>query len=189
MSEAALQTAEKREAKGKGERERETQLNAEFQRISRRDKKAFLSEQCKEIEESNTTGKTRSFQENWQYQGKISYKDGPIKDRNGKNLTEAQAIKNRCQENTEELYKKKGLNDSDNHDRVVSRLEPDTLECQVKWALGSITTNNRTTVFTNPAFTCIESQLIARGKLGRHLRSWQVFGGVGLTSEGVMGWM
>ena len=76
LSEQALQIAEKRKVNGKGERERHTQLNAEFQRTARRDKKAFLSEQCKEIEESNRVGKTRDLQENWRYQGNISCKDG-----------------------------------------------------------------------------------------------------------------
>ena len=104
--------------------------------------------------------------------------------RNGMDLTEAEDIKKRWQEYTEELYKK-DLHDQDNHDGMIIHLEPDVLECEVKWALGRITTN-RTAVFTDPAFTCFESQLIARGELGSHLRSWQVFRGVWLTREGIM---
>ena len=94
MSEEALQIAVKRtEVEGKGEKERYTHLNAEFQRIAWRDKKAFFRDQCKEIEENNRMGKMRSLQENWRYQGNISCKDGPIKDRNGMDLTEAENIK------------------------------------------------------------------------------------------------
>ena len=108
MSEEALQIAEKRrEAKGKGERERYTQLNAEFQKIARRNKKAFLSEQCKEIEENNRMGKTRDLFEKVRDTKEIFHaKMGTIKDGNGKNLTEAEEIKKRWQEYTEELYKK-----------------------------------------------------------------------------------
>ena len=135
MSKEALQTAEKRrEAKGKGERERYTQLNAEFQRIARRDKKAFLIDQSKEIEENNRMGKTRElFKKIRDTNGTFHEKMGTIKDRNSKDLTEAEEIKKRWQEYTEELYKK-GLNDPDNHDSVVSHLEPGILECEVKWA-------------------------------------------------------
>ena len=142
LSEEALQIAEKRrEAKGKGEKERYTHLNAEFQRIATRDKKAFLSDQCKEIEENNRTGKTRDlFKKIRDTKGTIYAKMGTIKDRNGRGLTEAEDIKKRWQEYTEELYKK-DLQDPDNHDGMITHLEPDILECEVKWALGSITMN------------------------------------------------
>ena len=142
MSEEALQIAEKRrEAKGKGEKESNTHLNAEFQRIARRDKKAFLSDQCKEIEENNRMGKTRDlFKKIRDTKGTLHAKMGTIKDRNGMDLTEAEDIKKRWQEYTEELYKK-NLQDPDNHDGVITNLEPDILECEVKWDLGSITTN------------------------------------------------
>ena len=108
MSEEALQVAEKRrEAKGKGEEERYTHLNAEFQRIARRDKKAFLSDQCKKkIEENNRMGKTRDlFKKIRDTKGIFHAKMGSIKDRNGMNLTEAEDIKKRWQEHTEELRK------------------------------------------------------------------------------------
>ena len=142
MSEEALQIAEKRrEAKGKGEKERYTYLNAEFQRIARRDKKAFLSDQCKEIEENNRMGKTRGlFKKIRDTKGTFHAKMSSIKDRNGMDLTEAEDIKKRWQEYTEELYKK-DLQDQDNHDVVIAHVEPDILECEVKWALESITTN------------------------------------------------
>ena len=108
MSEEALQIAEKREAKGKGEKERYTHLNAEFQRIARRDKKAFLSDQCKEIEENNRMGKTRDlFKKVRDTKGKFHAKMGTIKDRNCMDLTEAEDIKKRWQEYTEELCKKR----------------------------------------------------------------------------------
>ena len=108
MSEEALQIAEKRrQAKGKGEKERYTHLNAVFQRITRRDKRAFLSDQCKEIEENNGMGKTRDlFEKIRDTKGIFHAKMGSIKDRNGMDLTEAE-IKKRWQEYTEELYKKK----------------------------------------------------------------------------------
>ena len=138
----ALQIAMKRrEAKSKGEKERYKHLNAEFQRIARRDKKAFLSDQYKEIEENNRMGKTRYlFKKIRDNKGTFHAKMGPIKDINGMDLTEAQDIKKRWQEYTEELYKK-DLHDPDNHDGVITDLEPDILECEVKWALESITTN------------------------------------------------
>ena len=140
LSEEALQIAVKRrEAKSKGEKERYKHLNAEFQRIAKRDKKAFLSEQCKEIEENNRMGKTSDlFRKIRDTKGIFHAKMGLIKDRNGMGLTEAEDIKKRWQEYTEELYKKE-LHDPDNHDGVITHLEPDILE--VKWALGSITTN------------------------------------------------
>ena len=134
--EIALQIAVKRrEAKSKGEKERYKHLNAEFQRIERRDKKAFLSNHCKEIEENNRMGKTRDLFKKIRYtKGTLHAKMGSIKDRNGMDLTEG--IKKRWQEYTEELYKK------DPHDDgVITHLEPDILECEVKWAFESITTN------------------------------------------------
>ena len=142
LSEEALQIAEKRrKEKGKGERERYIHLNAEFQRIGRRDKKAFLSDQCKEIEENNRMGKTRDlFKIIRDTKGTFHAKMGSIKDTNGIDLTEAEDTKKRWQEYTEELYRK-DLHDPDNHDGVITQLEPDILECKVKWALGSITMN------------------------------------------------
>ena len=131
----------RREAKSKGEKESYTHLNAEFQRIARRDKKAFLSDQCKETEENNRMGKTRDlFKKIRDTKGTFHAKMGSIKDRNGVDLTEAEDIKKRWQEYTEELYKQ-DLNDPNNHDGVVTNLELDILESEVKWALGSITTN------------------------------------------------
>ena len=137
----ALEIAVKRrEAKSKGEKERYGHLNAEFQRIARRDKKAFFSNQCKEIEENNGMGKTRDlFDKIRDTKGTFHAKMGTIKDRNGMELTEEEDVK-RWQEYTEELYKK-DLNDPDNHDGVITHLEPDILGCKVKWALGSITMN------------------------------------------------
>ena len=115
-------------------------MNAEFQRIARRDKKAFLSNQCKEIQENNRMGKTRDlFKKIKDTKGTFHAKMGSIKDRHGRGLTEAEDIKKRWQEYTE-LYKK-DLHDQDNHDGVITPLEPDILECEVKWALGSITMN------------------------------------------------
>ena len=127
--------------KGKGEKERYTHLNAEFQRIARRDKKAFLSDQCKEIEENNRMGKTRDLFKKIRDTKRIFHaKMGKIKNRNSMDLIEAEDIKRRWQEYTEELYRK-DLNDPDNHNGVITDLEPDILECEVKWALESITTN------------------------------------------------
>ena len=128
-----LQIAVKRrEAKSKGEKERYKHLNTEFQRIARRDKKAFFSNQCKEIEENNRMGKTRDlFKKIRNIKGTFHAKMGSIKERNGMDLTEAKDIKKRCQEYTEELYKKE-LHDSNNHDGVITDLEPDILECEVK---------------------------------------------------------
>ena len=112
-------------------------MNAEFQRIARRDKKAFLRDQCKEIEENNRIGKTRDlFKKIRDTKGTFHAKMSTIKDRNCMDLTEPEDIKKRWQEYTEELYKK-DLHDSDNHDGVITHLEPDILECEVKWALGS----------------------------------------------------
>ena len=141
LSEEALQIAVKRrEAKSKGKKERYTHLNAEFQRILRRDK-VFLSAQRKRIEENNRMGKTRDlFKKVRDTKGTFHAKMSLIKDRNGMDLTEGEDIKKKWQEYTEELYKK-DLHDQDNHDGVITHLEPDILECEVKWALGSITTN------------------------------------------------
>ena len=142
LSEEALQISEKRrDAKGKEKKERYIHLNAEFQRITRRDKKDFLSDQYKEIEENNRMGKTRElFKKIKDIKGTFHAKMGTIKDINYMDLTEAEGIKKRWQEYTEELYKK-DLNDPDNHDTVITHLEPDILECEVKWVLGSTTTN------------------------------------------------
>ena len=133
MSEETLQIAEKRrEVKGKGEKERYTHLNAEFQRIARRDKKDFLRDQCKGIEENNRMGKTRDlFKKIRDIKGIFHAKMGRIKDINGMDLTEAEDMKKRWQEYTEELYRKE-LFDTDNHDGVITDLEPDILECEVK---------------------------------------------------------
>ena len=127
-----LQIAEKRrEVKGKGEKERYKHLNAEFQRIARRDKKAFFSDQCKEIEENNRMGKIRDlFKKIRDTKGTFHAKMGSIKDRNGMDLREAEDIKRRWQE-YRELYKK-DLHDPDNHDGLITHLEPDILECEVK---------------------------------------------------------
>ena len=112
-------------------------MNAEFQRITRRDKKAFLSDQCKEVEENNRMGKTRDlFKKIRDTKGTCHAKMGSIKDRNGMDLTEAEDIKKRWQEYTEELYKK-DLHNPDNHNGVITPQEPDILESEVKWALGS----------------------------------------------------
>ena len=121
-----------REVKSKGEKERYKHLNAEFQRIARRDKKAFLGDQCKEIEENNKMGKTRDlFKKIRDTKGTFHAKMGSIKDRNGMDL---------WQNYIEELYKK-DLHDPDNQNGVITLLQPDILECEVKWALESITTN------------------------------------------------
>ena len=128
LSGEALQIAVKRrEVKSKEEKESYTHLNAEFQRMARRDKKAFLSNQCKEIEENNRIGKTRDlFKKIRDTKGTFQAKMNPIKDRNGINLTEAENIEKRWQEYTEELYKE-DLHDPDNHDGVINLLEPDIL--------------------------------------------------------------
>ena len=129
LSGEALQIAVKRrEAKSKEEKERYKHLNAEFQRIARRDKKAFFSDQCKEIEENNRMGKTRDcFRKIRDSKGIFHAKMGSIKDRYGMDLAEAEDIKKRWQEYTEELYKKE-LHDPDNYDGVITHLEPDILE-------------------------------------------------------------
>ena len=129
LFEETLQTAEKRkEVKRKGEKERYTNLNAGFQRIARRDKKAFLSDQCKEIEENNRMGNIRDFFKKVKLtKGTFHAKMGSKKDRNGMDLTEAEDIKKRWQEYREELYKK-DRNDPDNHDGMIIHLKPDILE-------------------------------------------------------------
>ena len=132
-SEEVLRIAEKRrEAKGRGEKERYTHLNTEFQRITRRDRKAILSDQCKEIEGNNRMGKTRDlFKKIRDTKGICHAKMGLIKDRNGMDLKETEDIKKRWKDYTEELYKK-DLHDPDNHDGVITNLESDILECEVK---------------------------------------------------------
>ena len=116
-------------------------MNAEFQRRAKRDNKAFLSDQCKEIEENNKMGNSRDlFTKIRDTKGNFHAKMGTIKDRNDMDLTEEEDIKKRWQEYTEELYKK-DLHDPDNHDGVITNLEPVILDCEVKWALGSTTTN------------------------------------------------
>ena len=142
LSEEALQISVKtRYVKSKGEKERYTYLNAEFQRIARRDKKAFLRNQCEETEENNRMGKTRDlFKKIRDIKGTFHAKMGSIKDRDGMDLTEAEDIKKRVQEYTEELYKK-DFHDPNNHNGVITHLEPDILKCEVKWALVSNTTN------------------------------------------------
>ena len=137
MSEEALQIAEKRrEAKGKGEKERHTHVNAEFQRIAKIDKIAYLSDQSKEIEKNNRMKKTRDLLKKIRdIKGTFHAKMGTTKDRKSTDLTEAKNSKKRWQEYTEKLYKK-DLHDPDNHDSVITHLEPDILKCEVKWALG-----------------------------------------------------
>ena len=131
----------RREVKSKGEKERCKHLNAEFQGRARRDKKAFLREQCIEKEENNRMGKTRDhFKKIGDTKGRFHAKMGSIKDGNGMDLTEAENIKKRWQEYTEELYKK-DIHDPDNHDGVVTELEPDIVEHKVKWGLESSITN------------------------------------------------
>ena len=141
MSEEALEIAEKRrDANGKREQGRYTHLNAAFQRRARRCKKAFLSNQCKEVEEKNRMGKTGDlFKKIRDTKGTFHEKMGTIKERNDMDLTKAVDIRKRWQEYTE-VYKK-DLHEPDNHDDVITHLEPDILECKVKWALGSIITN------------------------------------------------
>ena len=131
----------RKEAKSKRVKERYTHLNAEFPRIARRDKKAFLTDQCKEIEEKNRMEENRDlFKKIRDTKGTFHAKMGSIKDKNGMDLTEAEDIKKRWRKYTEEQYKK-FLQDPGNHDGVITHLEPDILECAVKWSLGSITMN------------------------------------------------
>ena len=131
----------RREVKSNGEKERYTHLNAEFQRLARRDEKAFLSYQCKGIEENNRMGKTRDlYKKIRDTKGTFHAKMGSIKDKNDRDLTEAEDIRKRWQEYTEELYQK-DLHDPDNYNGVITHLKPDILECKVKLALRSIITN------------------------------------------------
>ena len=138
LPDEALQIAEKRrEEKSKGEKKRYSHLNAGFQRIARRNKKAFPRDQCKEIEENNRMGKTRDLFKNIRdTKGTFHAKMGMIKARSKMDLTEAEDIK-RWEEYTEELYKK----DLHDHDDVITHLEPDILKWEVKQALGSVTMN------------------------------------------------
>ena len=141
LSEEALQIAEEREAKGKGEKEIYIHMNATFQRILR-DKKDFLSDQFKEIEENNRMGKTRGLLKIIRdTKGTFHGKMGTIKDRNVMDLREPEDIKKRWQEYIEPLCRK-DIHDTDNHDGVITHLEPDILECEVKWALGRISVNS-----------------------------------------------
>ena len=131
LSEKALQIAEKREAKGKGKKAIYTHQNAEFQRTAKRDKKAFLGDQCKKIEESNRMGRTRDlFKKIRDTKGTFHAKDGLNKGQKWYGPKEAEDIKKRWQEYTEELYKK-DLHDPDNHDGVITHLGSDILECEV----------------------------------------------------------
>ena len=132
--------------KSKGEKERYKHLNAEFQRIAKRDKKAFFSDQCKEIEGTIRMGKTRNLCKTRDLckkirdrKGTFHAKMGSLKDRKGMDPTEAEDTKKRWQQYPEDFCKK-DLHDPDNHNGVITHLEPDILECEVKWALGSITT-------------------------------------------------
>ena len=143
-------SVKRREAKSKGEKERYKHLNAEFQRIARRDKKAFFSDQCKEIEENNRMVKTRDlFKKIRDTKVEFHAKMGSIKERNSMDLREAEDIKKRWQKYTEDLYKK-DLHDPDNHDSVITHLKPDILECEVKWPLGGITMNKVSEVMEFP---------------------------------------
>ena len=140
MSKEASQIAEKR--RKLKVKETHTHLNAKFQRIAGRNKKAFLSDQYKEVQENNSKGKTKDcFKKIRATKGRFHAKTGTIKSRNCMDLTEAEDIKKRWPEYMEELYKK-DLDDPGNHDDVITHLEPDILECEVKWALGSITRKN-----------------------------------------------
>ena len=134
LSEEALKIAEReREAKGKGEKEKYTHLNADFQSIARRDKKAFLSDQCKEIEENSRMGKTRDlFKKIRELKGRFHGKTGTVKSRNDLELTETEDVKKRWQEYTEELYRK-DFHDPNNQDDVITQLEPNILECKSSW--------------------------------------------------------
>ena len=142
LSKEALQIDEgRREAKNKGEGERSIQLNTEFQRIARRGKMAFFNEKCIKLEENNRNGKTRDLLGKIEdIKGIFWPKVGTIKDRNGRDLVNAEEIKKRWKEYTEELYKT-DLNEPDHYDGVVNRIEPDILECEVRWALGSTAVN------------------------------------------------
>ena len=141
LSKEALQIAEKKKKRSERQRERYTHVNAKFQKIARRDKKVFLSDQYKEIEGNIRMGKTRDlFKKIKDTKGTFHAKMGTIKDRNGMALTEAENIKKRWQQYTEN-YTKKYLHDPVNHDWVIIHLDPDILGCEIKWALRSITMN------------------------------------------------
>ena len=142
LSEVDLKLAMKRrEAEGKGKKERYTHVNAEFQRIARRDKKAFLSDQCRKIKKNNRMRRTRDLiKKISDIKGTFHAKMGTIKDRNEMDLTEAEDTVKKWQQYTDELYKK-DLHDPDDHNSVINHPEPNILECEVKWALGRITTN------------------------------------------------
>ena len=134
-------SCEKKRSKKQKKKGKIQASEAELQRIARRDKKAFFSDQCKEIEENNRMGKTRDlFKKIRDTKGTFHANMGSIKDSKCMDLTEAEDIKKKWQEYTEELYKKE-LHDPDNHHSVITHLEPDILECEVKWALESMTTN------------------------------------------------
>ena len=166
LSEKALQIAEKREAKGKGEKERYNHLNAEFQWTAKRDKKAFLSDQCKEIDENNRMGKTRDlFKKTRNTKGTFHAKMGTIKDRNGMDLTEAEDIKKRWHEYTEELYKK-DLHDPDNQNDVITQLEPDILECEVI-TMNKASGGDRIPVELFQRWCCQSATLNNASKLGK----------------------
>ena len=127
-------SCEKKRGENKGEKERYRHLNAEFQRIARKDKKAFISDQCKEIAENKEGERLELSSRKLDTKGTFHAKIGSIKERNSLDLTEAEDINKRWQEYTEELYRK-DLHDPDNDDGVITHLEPDILECKVKWAL------------------------------------------------------
>ena len=160
LSDEDLQIAEKRrDANGKGEKERYTHLNAEFQRIARRDSKAFLSDQCKEIEENNRMGKTRDvFKKIRDTKGTFHAKMSTIKDRNGMDLTEAEDIKRRWQQYTKELYKK-DLHDPNNHNGVITHLEPDiwNVKSEASLWIKLVRWWNSSWAISNPKRWCCES--------------------------------
>ena len=142
LSEEALQIAEeRREEESKGEQDRYIQLNAKFQRIAQRDKKAFFNEQCIKLEENNRQGKIRDlFRKTGNIKGLFCPNMGTMKDRNGRDLVDTEEIKKRWEERMEELYKTY-FNELDYYDGVDSHPEPDILECEVKWTLGSTIVN------------------------------------------------
>ena len=136
-------SCEKKRSQKQGEKERYSHLNAEFQRIAKRDKKAFISDQCKEIEENNRMGKIRDlFKKIGDTKGTFHAKMSTIKHRNGMDLTEADDIKKRWQEYTEE-QNKKDFHNPENHDGMITYLESDILECEVKWAFSSVQSLSR----------------------------------------------
>ena len=160
LSGEALQiVVKRREAKSKGEKKRYTHLNAEFQRLARSDKKAFLSDQYKKIEENNRMGKTRDlFKKIRNTKGTFHAKMGSTKDRNGMDLTEEEEV-SRIHRRTVQ----KDLHNQDNHDGVITHVEPDILECKVKWALGSITMNKASGGNTRPPDLSLEKPVCRSG--------------------------